>query len=515
MKREASLIKAGASLCTVSILLLILLTASFSCDSGSRYVFQPESMHWTQFRGPGSSGIAPPDADPPVHFSADTNLLWKTEILPGWSSPCIVNERIFLTGFDKADSLLITMALDREDGEILWLDSVSLNKTYFIHPTTTHANPTAVSDGKMIYTHFPAYGLLAYDLEGSRVWEFTHEELSQPLYGGSASPVIAGGELLLLVNSMTDPRLVGLDLQSGDTTRVFRADGLSWAHLSSNATPVIHGDLLILHLVGSIAAVNLGTLEAEWWLNTLTTGIATPVIEDNMIYLNTWSQLGEKKTRGELLSFAEFAERCDDNGDGIIERDEIHKDLLIFSRSDNPDDLYSTMYYRDDLTFAYFDSNKDEAFEKSEWDIAYTYLHNYIGEHGMIAFPIEGSGERPVMDIRWKVTENTPESPSPLLLGDKVLFIDDGGDLTVLNRNTGDVAVRERIKGAGAYFASPLLAGNRVYMTAHNGTINVLSADDFSVMAQNKLKEKIGASPVAVDDVLYVRTDKHLYAFRN
>jgi len=52
-------------------------------------------------------------------------------------------------------------------------------------------------------------------------------------------------------------------------------------------------------------------------------------------------------------------------------------------------------------------------------------------------------------------------------------------------------------------------------MTAHNGTINVLSADDFSVMAQNKLKEKIGASPVAVDDVLYVRTDKHLYAFRN
>ena len=44
--------------------------------------------------------------------------------------------------------------------------------------------------------------------------------------------------------------------------------------------------------------------------------------------------------------------------------------------------------------------------------------------------------------------------------------------------------------------------------------MTVLSADDFSVLAHNKLREKIAASPVAVDDVLYVRTDKHLYAFR-
>ena len=40
------------------------------------------------------------------------------------------------------------------------------------------------------------------------------------------------------------------------------------------------------------------------------------------------------------------------------------------------------------------------------------------------------------------------------------------------------------------------------------------SAEDFSILAHNKLKERIGASPVAVDDVLYMRTDKHLYAFR-
>jgi hypothetical protein len=28
------------------------------------------------------------------------------------------------------------------------------------------------------------------------------------------------------------------------------------------------------------------------------------------------------------------------------------------------------------------------------------------------------------------------------------------------------------------------------------------------------LKEKIAASPVAIDYILYIRTDKHLFAFR-
>ena len=191
-----------------------------SCTDGLNrgYKFQPESMHWLQFRGLDASGIAPGEATPPIHFSADSNLLWKTEVLPGWSSPCIVNDRIYLTGFDQEDSLLYTFALCREHGEILWRDSVRLENSYFIHPTTTHANPTVASNGNMIFSHFPAYGLLAYDLDGNRAWEFTHEILSQSIYGGSASPVIADTVLILLVNSETDPRIVGLDLQTGDLT---------------------------------------------------------------------------------------------------------------------------------------------------------------------------------------------------------------------------------------------------------------------------------------------------------
>jgi outer membrane protein assembly factor BamB len=132
----------------------------------------------------------------------------------------------------------------------------------------------------------------------------------------------------------------------------------------------------------------------------------------------------------------------------------------------------------------------------------------------MVAVSLNGHGKRSATDILWKVVEDTPETPSPLLIGQQVLFIKNGGIITVIEQHTGEVEHKERISAPGCYLASPMLAGNRVYTCSFNGTVTVLSADDFSVLAHNRLREKIGASPVAVDDVLYVRTEKHLFAFR-
>ena len=161
-------------------LCIALLVCLYSCDEGSagRYKFQPESMHWLQFRGPNASGIAPENADPPIYFNDDTNLLWKTEIPSGWSSPCIVNERIFLTGFDDSDSLLYTFAVDRKSGEVAWQDSLRPKGFNYQHPLQGYASPTIASDGKRIFASFPNYGMVAYDLEGKMIWEYSHEVIS-------------------------------------------------------------------------------------------------------------------------------------------------------------------------------------------------------------------------------------------------------------------------------------------------------------------------------------------------
>ena len=54
---------------------------------------------WPQFRGPNSSGIGA--GKPPVQFGPDQNVLWKTPLGPGLSSPVIWGSRIFLTEVDQ------------------------------------------------------------------------------------------------------------------------------------------------------------------------------------------------------------------------------------------------------------------------------------------------------------------------------------------------------------------------------------------------------------------------------
>ena len=194
--------------CAVIITILLILS---SCDTGSkgRYKFQSESMHWLQFRGPIGSGIAPENAHPPIHFSADTNMLWKTEVLPGWSSPCIVNDKIFLTGFDDTDSLLYTLAINRENGEILWKNFVTPDEYYSLHPINTYADPTVASDGERIFSSFPNYGLIAYDLNGNKLWDFRHETITHSMRG-SISPLVLDSLVILHICFPGDPRIVGI-----------------------------------------------------------------------------------------------------------------------------------------------------------------------------------------------------------------------------------------------------------------------------------------------------------------
>src|SRR5580704_10462699 len=72
---------------------------------------------WPQFRGPNSSGVSE-SATPPMEFGPGTNQLWKTPVPPGASSPCVWNDRIFLTAFDGG--ALQTHCYNRTDGKLIW-----------------------------------------------------------------------------------------------------------------------------------------------------------------------------------------------------------------------------------------------------------------------------------------------------------------------------------------------------------------------------------------------------------
>src|ERR1700733_10704444 len=98
------------------------------------------AAEWPQFRGPSSSGIG--DGKPPVDFGLSQNVLWKTAVGSGLSSPIISKGRIFLTEFDPATKHLATLCIDQRTGKILWRRTIVPGEIERVHEISSPAAPT-------------------------------------------------------------------------------------------------------------------------------------------------------------------------------------------------------------------------------------------------------------------------------------------------------------------------------------------------------------------------------------
>ena len=127
------------------------------------------AAEWPQFRGPNSSGIG--DGKPPVEFGPSQNVLWKTAVGAGLSSPIISKGRVFLTEFDRATKQLATLCIDQRTSKILWRRTVAPTEIEKVHEISSPAAPTPATDGERVYVYFGSYGLVSYDFDGKVLWE--------------------------------------------------------------------------------------------------------------------------------------------------------------------------------------------------------------------------------------------------------------------------------------------------------------------------------------------------------
>ena len=98
--------------------------------------------------------------------------------------------------------------------------------------------------------------------------------------------------------------------------------------------------------------------------------------------------------------------------------------------------------------------------------------------------------------------------------GDELYFLKgNNGLITCLDAKTGERRYGpERIEGVPNVYASPVGAGGRIYVAGREGSVGVLEAGKtFKLLATNKLEDGFDASPVAVDNELYLRGAKYLY----
>lgn len=174
---------------------------------------------WPQFRGANSDGHYTGPATP-LEWSETKNVAWKTNINGlGWSSPAVVDGRIFLTtAVPQGEGLSFrALALDADSGKILWDRKVrAVEQTPAIHPKNSHASPTPIVRDGSVFVHFGAQGMARLSAADGEV-QWTCFELDYPpLHGNGGSPMLHDGKLVIVCDGSKNPFVAGIDAKTGD-----------------------------------------------------------------------------------------------------------------------------------------------------------------------------------------------------------------------------------------------------------------------------------------------------------
>lgn len=128
----------------------------------------------------------------------------------------------------------------------------------------------------------------------------------------------------------------------------------------------------------------------------------------------------------------------------------------------------------------------------------------------MFAVKPDGRGDVTATHVAWDFNKNMPRHPSPLLIGDSIYVVDDGGVVTCLEATTGKVVYSERI--GGDFWSSPLFADGRMYFLSHKGKTTVIApGKTMRVLATNELDGTFRATPAVTGRSLILRSETHLY----
>jgi outer membrane protein assembly factor BamB len=175
------------------------------------------SDNYPNFRGYGGTGVAM-KKNIPVSWdgAAGTHVLWKTPIpLPGYNSPVIWGDRVFVTGASGGSQEVY--CLDRNSGKISWTAKVGTGaKKAVVKEETGLAAPTAATDGKAVYAIFPTGDIAAIGIDGKKLWE---RDLGLPknYYGHASSLMLFRDKVIVQYDQTGSPVVMALSVSTGET----------------------------------------------------------------------------------------------------------------------------------------------------------------------------------------------------------------------------------------------------------------------------------------------------------
>ncbi|MDP6633495.1 MAG: PQQ-binding-like beta-propeller repeat protein [Phycisphaerae bacterium] len=407
--------------------------------------------YWPKWRGPLSTGVAP-KGDPPIEWSENKNIRWKTA-LPGsgHSTPIVWKDHVFVTAaipygkvqIQKGPEIegvhdyepvtraleFVVIALNRPNGKILWRKTVIKALPHEgIHYTGTMASNSAVTDGLNVYAFFGSRGLHCVSFRGEKKWSIDLGKMRiKHGHGEGSSPALYGNTVIVNWDHEDQSFIAAFDKRTGKQLwKTKRQEVTSWA------TPIV-----------------------------------VKVDGKPQVIVN-----GTKRMRGYNLENGKVIWRCAGLSANIV-ASPVSSDGVVYAGS------------------------------------------SYV-KQGMLAIRLSGSrGDISSSDhVIWRRRRGTPYVPSLLLYDKSLYFLHHYQPvMSRLDVKTGqDTEGPYRLPGIRNVYASPVGAAERVYITDRTGATLVLKHDkELKILALNRLAEPINASAAIVGREMFLRGDQSLY----
>jgi len=342
---------------------------------------------------------------------------------------------------------------------------------------------------------------------------------------GWSSPSVAGGRVWVTTSIKekgASLRAIAFDSSTGRETvnvEVFHlrsADLTNPKNSHASPTPIVEGDRVYVHFGAQGTAALTTTGEIVW--------------KAHLSYESQHGNGGSPVLYGDLLIVS-----CDGSDDAFVVALDKRTGKVRWktSRRLPADQAYSTPLVirvgdRDELVSvgAYRAAAYDPQTGKEIWRVGYAdgfsnvprpvyghglvYIATGFQQPSLLAVRADGAGDVTKTHIAWTLKRGAPLTPSPLVVGDELYIVNDGGIASCLDAKTGETRWLQRL--GGEYSASPVFADGRIYFLSEGGVATVIApGKEFRKLATSSLDGETLASMAISDGSIFIRTDSHLY----
>lgn len=352
---------------------------------------------------------------------------------------------------------------------------------------------------------------------------------------GWSSPVLVGGRLYLTGAAQGQDGGLSLlafcmDAANGKVlwrTPVFEPEARSAPRIHdknshASPTPIVEGDRMYVHF-GHLGTACLDLAGKVIWRN------------DTLRYQPVHGGGGSPIIIGGLLFFS-----CDGARDPFVvaldkrtgrprwrtPRTEDGKKQFSFSTAlaIEPGGKTQIISPGSDAVVAYDPADGGEIW-KVRYPDGYSVVPRPVYGHGLVflssgfdrpvLYAIDPTGEGDVTKthVKWTLARGAPHTPSPLLVGDELYVVSDGGVASCLDARSGEQHWQHRLPGR--YSASPVYAAGRVYVQNETGVGVVFkAAKEYEELARSSVDGRTLASYAVDEGVIYLRSQTHLYCIK-